>query len=85
MKPTGHVRRVDPMGRMVLPAELRQSLGIGDRDELEIYVEGESIVLVKYGPKCVLCGGHEDLVEFKGRAVCRVCASDSQGEHRSEL
>ena len=80
MKPTGHVRRVDPMGRMVLPAELRKSLGIGDRDELEIYVEGESIVLVKYGPKCVFCGGHEGLVEFKGRAVCHACAHDSQGK-----
>ena len=73
MKPTGHVRRVDPMGRMVLPAKLRQSLGIGDRDELEIYVEGESIVLVKYGPKCAFCGGHESLVEFKGKVVCRTC------------
>lgn len=80
MKPTGHVRRVDPMGRMVLPAELRQSLGIGDRDELEIYVEGENIVLVKYGPKCVFCGSREGLVEFKGKMVCRVCVESGKSE-----
>lgn len=78
MKATGHVRRIDELGRVVLPAELRQNLGIADKDELEIYVEGESIVLVKYWPQCVFCGGCEGLAEFKGKMVCRVCAEPGQ-------
>ena len=73
MKPTGHVRRIDELGRIVLPAELRQSHGIADKDEVEIYVEGDSIVLVKHRPPCVFCGSSEGLVEFKGKMVCEEC------------
>lgn len=75
MKPTGHVRRIDELGRVVLPAELRQTLGIADKGELEIYVEGESIVLVKYLPRCVFCGANEGLVEFKEKMVCLACVA----------
>ncbi|MHB1842181.1 MAG: AbrB/MazE/SpoVT family DNA-binding domain-containing protein [Sulfobacillus sp.] len=80
MKATGHVRRIDELGRVVLPAELRQSLGIADKDELEIYVEGETIVLVKYLPRCVFCGRCEGLREFKGKMVCMECQKVAHGE-----
>ncbi len=66
MEPTGYVRRVDELGRVVLPKELRDRFGI---------VEGDSIVLVKHGPQCVFCGSREGLVEFKGKRVCRSCGS----------
>lgn len=75
MKPTGHVRRIDELGRIVLPAELRQSHGISDKGEVEIYVEGDSIVLVKHVPQCVFCGNREGLVEFKGRMICEECST----------
>ena len=55
MKSTGIVRKVDELGRIVLPIELRRTLEIADRDPLEIYVEGSSIVLKKYRPTCIFC------------------------------
>ena len=82
MKATGHVRRIDELGRVVLPVELRQSHGIADKDEVEIYVEGDSIVLVKHSPTCVICGSREGLVEFKGKMVCQTCILG--GEARCE-
>ena len=73
MKATGIVRKVDELGRIVLPIELRRTLGIEIRDPLEIYVDGESIILKKYTPACILCGEAGDLVEYKGKKVCRKC------------
>ena len=61
MKSTGIVRKVDELGRIVLPIELRRTLGIDLRDPLEIYVEGESIVLKKYNPTCIFCGSKENI------------------------
>ena len=71
MKATGVVRRVDELGRIVLPCELRRVLHINDRDSLEIFVDKERIVLKKYEPACVFTGEATDLVEYKGRKVCR--------------
>lgn len=56
MKATGIVRKVDELGRVVIPIELRRTLGIGEKDPLEIFVDGEEIILRKYEPCCVLCG-----------------------------
>ena len=56
MKATGIVRKVDELGRIVLPIELRRTLNIDIRDPLEIYVDGESIMLKKYQPACIFCG-----------------------------
>ena len=56
MKSTGVVRKVDELGRIVLPIELRRSLDIAEKDALEIYVDGEQVVLKKYQPACVFCG-----------------------------
>ena len=74
MKATGIVRRVDDLGRIVLPKELRTSMGIREGDRLEIMVAGEHIVLAKAVPCCVICGSTSDLLEVEGTSVCRPCA-----------
>ena len=73
MKSTGIVRKVDELGRVVLPIELRRTLNIDIKDSLEIYVENDSIVLKKYEPSCIFCGSSEDVKEFKGKNICGAC------------
>lgn len=73
MKATGVVRRVDELGRIVLPIELRRTLGIEIKDGMELYVEGESIILHKYVPACMFCGNAEEVQQYKGKLVCREC------------
>ena len=69
MKATGIVRRVDELGRIVLPIELRRTLDITERDALEIYVEGSSVILKKYRPSCIFCDGVKDESVFSGKNV----------------
>ena len=76
MKPTGIVRRLDNLGRIVPPMEMRRALGIEDRDALEITLEGDAIVLRKYEPTCVFCGSNENLTEFKERSICNACLQE---------
>lgn len=76
MKATGIVRKVDQLGRIVLPIELRRTLHIDIRDPLEIYMDGETIMLKKYAPACVICGEAGDLVEFQGKKICRNCIAE---------
>ena len=76
MKTTGIVRKVDELGRVVLPIELRRTLEIAEKDPLEIYVEGDSIILRKHSERCIFCGSGADLVEFKGKLVCRKCLEE---------
>ena len=71
MKATGVVRRVDELGRVVLPCELRKVMHIRDRDSLEVFVDGDRIVLKKYEPACTFTGSADDLVEYKGRRVSK--------------
>ena len=73
MKSTGIVRKVDELGRIVLPIEMRRTLDIAEKDTLEVYVEGESIILRKYQDACVFCDSVRDLVNYKGRCVCPEC------------
>ena len=73
IKSTGIVRRVDELGRVVIPIELRRTLGIDEKDALEIYVDHERIILKKYEPACVFCGNAEDVQNFKGKNVCQEC------------
>jgi len=74
MKSTGIVRKVDELGRVVIPIELRRTLEIQERDALEIYVDGEHIILQKYEPSCVFCGSTVDVQDFRGKNVCAECA-----------
>lgn len=76
MKSTGIVRKVDELGRIVLPMELRKSLDINIKDSLEIYVEGNSIILKKYFPACIFCGEAEDVIQFKGKNICKKCLKE---------
>ena len=73
MKSTGIIRKVDDLGRIVLPIELRRTLDIAERDELEIYIENERIILQKYEPACVFCGSSRDLVSYRRKNVCQDC------------
>ena len=73
MKSTGIVRRVDDLGRVVIPMELRKSLEISSRDSLEIYVEGDSIILKKYERSCKLCVSTEDIKNFESKYICKKC------------
>lgn len=76
MKSTGIVRKVDELGRIVLPIELRRTLEIAERDSLEIYVEGSTIILKKYEPACVFCADAKDVVNYRGRNICRKCLDE---------
>ena len=80
IKSTGIVRKVDELGRIVLPIELRRTLDIGEKDAIEIYVEGTSIVLKKYQPSCIFCGESKKVVDFKGKNVCFKCLRELQGK-----
>ena len=73
MKATGIVRRVDELGRIVLPIELRRTLEIEERDALKVYVDGSSIVLKKYQPACIFCGNAKNVTVYKGRNICPAC------------
>lgn len=75
MKSTGIVRKVDELGRIVLPIELRRTLSIEEKDALEIYVDGENIILKKYEPACVFCGNAKDVTVFKNKNICLNCIS----------
>ena len=76
MKSTGIVRRIDELGRVVLPIELRRTLDIDIKDSLEIYVDNNSIILKKYAPACIFCGDADDIVSFKGKNVCKKCMKE---------
>ena len=80
IKSTGIVRKVDELGRIVLPIDLRRTLDIGEKDAVEIYVEGTSIVLKKYQPSCIFCGDSKKVVDFKGKNVCSKCLRELQNK-----
>lgn len=73
MKSTGIVRKVDELGRIVLPIELRRTLDIAEKDSLEIYVDDDSIILRKYQPACIFCDNARDVIVYKGKNVCKDC------------
>ncbi len=76
MKSTGIVRKVDELGRIVLPIELRRTLDIAEKDPLEIYVDDNKIILKKYEPSCVFCGKGKDVILFKGKNICSACLNE---------
>ena len=76
MKSTGVIRRVDELGRVVIPIEIRTQFGISEKDPMEIYVDGSSIVLKKYEPNCIFCGSSKKLAEYEGKPICKKCAAN---------
>ncbi|BBB91171.1 MAG TPA: AbrB/MazE/SpoVT family DNA-binding domain-containing protein [Methylomusa anaerophila] len=73
MESTGIVRKIDELGRVVLPMKLRRTIGIAEKDGLEIYVDNDRIILRKYVPACVFCGSTDEIANFKGKNVCKEC------------
>jgi transcriptional pleiotropic regulator of transition state genes len=76
MKSTGVVRKVDELGRIVIPIELRRTMGIEEKDALEIYVDNDKIILKKYEPACIFCGNAEEVLNYKGKNLCRSCLTE---------
>jgi len=76
MKSTGIVRRIDELGRIVLPIELRNKMDIKTKDSIEIFVEDDKIILKKYEPACLFCGNADDVIMYKGKLVCKHCLSE---------
>lgn len=79
MKATGIVRKIDALGRVVIPKELRDKMYIEDGDPLEIYVENDAVIIKKFAEICVFCGSDRELTHFRGRNVCSSCASALKG------
>ena len=82
MKSTGIVRDVDALGRVVLPKELRDTMNIKQKDPLEIYVEGENIILRKYEPACSFCGSAGEMVTLKEKRICKECLAELEQAFR---
>ncbi len=76
MKSTGVVRKVDELGRIVIPIELRRTLDIAEKDALEIYVDGDTVILKKYQPACIFCGEANDVTNYKGKKICKDCLAE---------
>ena len=79
MKSTGIVRKIDDLGRIVLPKELRRTLGIDDKDPLEIFIEDNTIILKKYQPACMFCGNAREVTTYKGKNICPRCLKELKG------
>jgi transcriptional pleiotropic regulator of transition state genes len=73
IKSTGIVRKIDDLGRMVIPIELRKTMNIDKKDPMEIFVDGDKIILRKYEPACIFCGSADNVIEFEGRTICGSC------------
>jgi transcriptional pleiotropic regulator of transition state genes len=73
MKTTGIVRKIDDLGRMVIPIELRKTMNINKKDPMEIFVDEDKVILRKYEPACIFCGSADDVIEFEGRIICEEC------------
>ena len=83
MKSTGIVRKVDELGRVVIPIELRRTLSINEKDALEIYVDTDKIILRKYEPtcSCVFCGNAGNVTQFRGKNICSDCIKEMHKKH----
>ena len=76
MESTGIVRKVDNLGRIVIAKELRKVLQIEPGTPLEIYTEGDTIVLRKYEPSCIFCGEASGITDYKGKKICTSCLKE---------
>lgn len=84
MKSTGIIRKVDELGRVVIPIELRNKFGIAERDPIEIYVNGSSIILKKFEPNCIFCGNTKELKLYRDKLVCPKCANQIKKLYEKE-
>ncbi|MBQ9783974.1 MAG: AbrB/MazE/SpoVT family DNA-binding domain-containing protein [Clostridia bacterium] len=80
MKSTGIVRKVDELGRLVLPSEIRRHMGINEGDAMEIYTDESRVILQKYQPACIFCNGADGIVYFNGSRICSACIEKLKAE-----
>ncbi len=73
MKSTGIIRKVDELGRVVIPIELRNQFHIAEKDPIEIFVDGSTIILKKYEKSCLFCGNTKKLTTYKDKLICTKC------------
>ena len=76
MKATGIVRKIDELGRIVLPIELRRTLNVAEKDPIEIYVDDDTIILKKYAPACIFCDEAANVTDYRGKNVCAKCIAE---------
>ena len=76
MKSTGIVRRIDSLGRFVIPIELRNVMDIANNDSIEIFTDENRIILKKYQPACIFCGNADKVVYYKGKLICEDCLAE---------
>lgn len=76
MKPIGIVKRVDHLGRILLPKELRKVMQIETNDPFEIFVDDSAIILKKYEPSCMFCNSSDNVIQFKGKNICENCRKE---------
>jgi transcriptional pleiotropic regulator of transition state genes len=88
--PSGHyLRTIDELGRVVVPAQVRRQLGLGDASPVELFVDGDRVYLVPYRESCLFCGRPLDVGHFRGKPLCRACAQElahlaARGEDEGE-
>ena len=75
MKSTGIIRKMDELGRVVIPIEIRNQFDIVEKDPIEIYVDGSSIVLKKFEPNCIFCGSTKNLLTYNDKLICKNCST----------
>ncbi|MCK8825937.1 AbrB/MazE/SpoVT family DNA-binding domain-containing protein [Fuchsiella alkaliacetigena] len=80
MKSIGIVRKIDNLGRVTIPKEVRDNLGIEKGTPLGIYIDGEKLIFKKYEPQCTFCSSEKDIVNFKDKIVCSECLSEIEEE-----
>lgn len=80
MKSLGIVRKLDNLGRIVIPIELRKTLNFADNEALEIFTEGENIILKKYETSCIFCGTSKNISKFKDKCICNNCIEQIANE-----
>ena len=79
MKSTGVVRKVDELGRIVLPISIRQTMDINEKDSLEIFTDENKIILQKYQPSCIFCENADNIVFFNKKRICETCLEKIRG------
>ena len=78
MKSIGIVRKMDNLGRLCLPVEIRRILGLKLNSPMEFYMDGENVVIRKYEPSCVFCNSSDGIMPFGGKLICKNCLKTAQ-------
>ena len=81
MKTTGFIKKIDELGRIVIPKDIRKALGVNNLEYIEFYLDGDRVVIKKSGNCCCFCGSDTDLTEFREKFICGRCLDELSGEN----